>query len=339
MVYFVTGGAGFIGSNFLYYLKETHPTDRIVCLDRLTYAGNFSTLLPFLSDPLFRFVKIDVADREAVFSLFLEEKPDVVVHFAAESSVDRSILDPAPVLRTNVLGTAVLLDACRAVGVSRFHQVSTDEVYGDLPLDRPDLFFTEESPLMPSGIYASSKASADMIALSYYRTYSLPVTVSRCSNNYGPFQFPEKLVPLSISRALRKEPIPVYGDGKNVRDWLFVRDHCRAIGLILEKGKEGKVYNVGARNERSNLEVVQLIVRALRQGEIEFAKDRVCHDRRYSVCPDLIEKELGFYAETSFEEGIRKTVEWYVSNQDWLRAIEDGSYRKVFEDFEERRKK
>ena len=292
---FVTGGAGFIGANFIFYMLQEHKDDRIVCLDKLTYAGNLSTLEPIMQNPHFRFEKIDICDREAVFKIFEEEKPDIVVNFAAESHVDRSIEDPEIFLRTNILGTQVLMDACRKYGIKRFHQVSTDEVYGDLPLDRPDLFFTEQTPLHASSPYSASKASADMIVQAYHRTYGLPVTISRCSNNYGPYQFPEKLIPLMIANALADKPLPVYGDGLNVRDWLYVEDHCRAIDLI------------------------------------KYVTDRKGHDRRYAIDPKKIHSELGWLPETKFEDGIKKTVKWYLNNKQWWETIVSGEYKNYYE--------
>ena len=264
----ITGGAGFIGSNFIFYMRRTHPEYDLICIDKLTYAGNLATLAPILHDPKFKFVKMDIADRKAVYQLFEAEKPDVVVNFAAESHVDRSIENPAVFLETNVMGTQVLLDACRKYGIKRYHQVSTDEVYGDLPLDRPDLFFTEQTPLHTSSPYSASKASADLLCNAYHRTYGLPITISRCSNNYGPYQFPEKLIPLMIANCEANKPLPVYGEGLNVRDWLYVDDHCSAIDLILQGGKEGQVYNVGGHNERPNIFIVKTII-GLHKGEIE----------------------------------------------------------------------
>lgn len=263
----VTGGAGFIGSNFVHHMVNKYPDYEIINLDLLTYAGNLENLKPVEDKPNYKFVKGDIADRKFIFELFEKEKPDVVVNFAAESHVDRSITDPEAFVRTNVMGTTTLLDACRTYGIKRYHQVSTDEVYGDLPLDRPDLFFTEETPLHTSSPYSSSKASADLFVLAYHRTYGLPVTVSRCSNNYGPYHFPEKLIPLIISRALADEELPVYGTGENVRDWLHVADHCQAIDLVIHKGREGEVYNIGGHNERTNLEVVKTILKALDKPE------------------------------------------------------------------------
>ncbi len=331
MKIFVTGGAGFIGSNFIFYLLKAHPDYQIVCLDCLTYAGNLMTLKDVLGHPSFRFIKIDIADRKAIFDLFEKEKPDVVVNFAAESHVDRSIVNPEVFVETNIRGTAVLLDACRAFDVSRFHQVSTDEVYGDLPLDRPDLFFTETTPLHASSPYSASKASADLIVSAYHRTYGLPVTISRCSNNYGPYQFPEKLIPLMIFNAVNGKSLPVYGDGKNVRDWLYVEDHCRAIDLILTKGKIGEVYNIGGHNEKSNLQVVQTIIDTVGKGEIKFVQDRAGHDRRYAIDPKKIHDELGWLPETSFEKGIEETIRWYLANEDWMKNIFNGSYRTYYD--------
>ena len=319
MTVLVTGGAGFIGANFIFYMLDRRPEDRVVCLDKLTYAGNPDTLTPAMDHPRFRFVRGDICDRAAVNALFEEERPDVVVNFAAESHVDRSIEDPEVFLRTNILGTASLMDACRTYGISRFHQVSTDEVYGDLPLDRPDLLFTEETPLHTSSPYSSSKAAADLLALSYHRTYGLPVTVSRCSNNYGPYQFPEKLIPLMISSALRDQPLPVYGQGRNVRDWLYVEDHCKAIDLILRQGRTGEVYNVGGHNEMRNIDIVRLICRELGKPEslITYVEDRKGHDLRYAIDPEKIRRELGWAPETAFQDGIKQTIRWYLDNRGW----------------------
>lgn len=319
MTVLVTGGAGFIGANFIFYMLDRRPEDRVVCLDKLTYAGNPDTLTPAMDHPRFRFVRGDICDRAAVSALFEEERPDVVVNFAAESHVDRSIEDPEVFLRTNILGTASLMDACRTYGISRFHQVSTDEVYGDLPLDRPDLLFTEETPLHTSSPYSSSKAAADLLALSYHRTYGLPVTVSRCSNNYGPYQFPEKLIPLMISSALRDQPLPVYGQGRNVRDWLYVEDHCKAIDLILRQGRTGEVYNVGGHNEMRNIDIVRLICRELGKPEslIAYVEDRKGHDLRYAIDPEKIRRELGWAPETAFQDGIKQTIRWYLDNRGW----------------------
>ena len=340
MTILVTGGAGFIGSNFIFYLLKKYPAYRIVCLDKLTYAGNLSTLSSVLDRPNFRFVRLDICDREGVFRLFEEERPDIVVNFAAESHVDRSILDPGIFLQTNILGTATLMDACRKFGIRRFHQVSTDEVYGDLPLTRPDLFFTEETPLHTSSPYSASKASADLLVLAYHRTYSLPVTISRCSNNYGPYQFPEKLIPLTIINALHEKPLPVYGTGENVRDWLYVEDHCKAIDLILHKGREGEVYNVGGHNDRKNIDIVRLICKALGKSEslITYVADRKGHDMRYAIDPTKIHNELGWLPETKFEDGIQKTIQWYLDNKSWWQEIVSGEYRNYYQRMYEERK-
>ena len=333
MKMFITGGAGFIGSNFIFYMRKTHPDYDLVCLDKLTYAGNLETLAPVMNDPKFKFVRIDIADRKAVYDLFEAEKPDVVVNFAAESHVDRSIENPAVFLETNVMGTQVLLDACRIFGVSRYHQVSTDEVYGDLPLDRPDLFFTEQTPIHTSSPYSASKASADLLCNAYFRTYGLPITISRCSNNYGPYQFPEKLIPLMIANCTADKPLPVYGQGLNVRDWLYVEDHCSAIDLILQGGKEGLVYNIGGHNEMRNIDIVKLIVHALGKSEelITYVTDRKGHDMRYAIDPSFIHNELGWLPETKFENGIVKTIQWYLDNKPWWENIINGEYKTYYE--------
>ena len=333
MTIIVTGGAGFIGSNFVFHMLKEHPDYRIVCLDKLTYAGNLSTLAPVMDNPNFRFVKADICDREAVYKLFEEEHPDMVVNFAAESHVDRSIEDPGVFLQTNIIGTATMMDACRKYGIQRYHQVSTDEVYGDLPLDRPDLFFTEETPIHTSSPYSSSKAAADLLVQAYHRTYGLPVTISRCSNNYGPYHFPEKLIPLIISRALADEELPVYGTGENVRDWLHVSDHCEAIDLIIHKGRVGEVYNIGGHNERTNLEVVKTILKALNKPEslIKFVTDRPGHDRRYAIDPTKIETELGWKPKYNFDTGIQQTIQWYLDNQEWWKNILSGEYSNYFD--------
>ena len=340
MTILVTGGAGFIGSNFIFYERKKHPEDRIVCLDKLTYAGNLSTLKPVMDDPMFRFVKADICDRQAVFALFEEEKPDIVVNFAAESHVDRSIENPGVFLETNIMGTAVMMDASRKYGVKRYHQVSTDEVYGDLPLDRPDLFFTEETPIHTSSPYSSSKAGADLLVMAYYRTFGLPVSISRCSNNYGPYQFPEKLIPLMIANALADKPLPVYGTGENVRDWLYVDDHCKAIDMVVRDGRLGEVYNVGGHNERANIYIVKTIIAQVREvtgdedvneGLITYVTDRAGHDRRYGMAPDKIRAELGWYPETPYEEGIVKTIRWYLDNPAWVEHVTSGAYQDYYE--------
>lgn len=329
----VTGGAGFIGSNFIFYMQKKHPDYHIVCLDKLTYAGNLSTLRPVMEDPRFQFIRADIADREAVYGIFETEKPDVVVNFAAESHVDRSIENPGIFLQTNVMGTQVLLDGCRKYGVQRYHQVSTDEVYGDLPLERPDLFFTEQTPLHTSSPYSASKAAADLLCNAYQRTYNLPITISRCSNNYGPYQFPEKLIPLMIANALADKPLPVYGQGLNVRDWLYVEDHCAAIDLILEKGQIGQVYNIGGHNEMRNIDIVKLICKALDKPErlITYVADRKGHDMRYAIDPAFIHEKLGWLPETKFEDGIQKTIQWYLDNRSWWEEIVSGEYQGYYE--------
>ena len=332
MTIIVTGGAGFIGSNFVYYLLEKHPEDRVICYDALTYAGDLETLKAAEGNDRFRFIRGDIANRAMVYGIFEAEKPDVVVNFAAESHVDRSIHQPEIFLRTNVFGTQVLLDACRKYGVKRYHQVSTDEVYGDLPLDRKDLFFTETSNLNTSSPYSASKAGADLLAHAYYRTYGVPVTISRCSNNYGPYHFPEKLIPLMIINALADKPLPVYGDGQNVRDWLYVKDHCKAIDLIIHNGKLGEVYNVGGHNEMANLDIVKLILKKLDKPEslITFVEDRKGHDRRYAIDPTKIHNELGWLPDTKFADGIEKTIDWYLSHKDWWQEIISGEYKNYY---------
>lgn len=329
----VTGGAGFIGGNFVHYMLQEHPGDQIICLDKLTYAGNLSTLADVMDHPNFQFVKMDICDRDSVYGLFEKEKPDVVINFAAESHVDRSIENPEIFLQTNIIGTSVLMDACRKYGIQRYHQVSTDEVYGDLPLDRPDLFFTEETPIHTSSPYSSSKAGADLLVMAYYRTYGLPVTISRCSNNYGPYHFPEKLIPLMIINALHDRPLPVYGDGLNVRDWLYVEDHCRAIDLIIRKGKVGEVYNVGGHNEMRNIDIVKLICQELgKPGSlITHVTDRKGHDRRYAIDPEKIHRELGWLPETKFADGIKKTIQWYLTHQKWWEDIISGEYQNYYQ--------
>lgn len=327
----ITGGAGFIGGNFTHYMVKKYPDYDIVVLDKLTYAGNLETLEPVMDK--ITFCKADIADRDAVYGIFEKEKPDMVVNFAAESHVDRSIDNPEVFLITNILGTQVLMDACRKYGIERYHQVSTDEVYGDLPLDRPDLFFTEETPIHTSSPYSASKASADLLALAYYRTYHLPATISRCSNNYGPYHFPEKLIPLMIANALNDKPLPVYGQGLNVRDWLYVEDHCKAIDLIMHKGRVGEVYNIGGHNEKANIDIVKIILKILDKPEslITYVTDRKGHDLRYAIDPTKIHNELGWLPETKFEDGIVKTVEWYLENRSWWEKIISGEYTEYYE--------
>lgn len=333
MVILVTGGAGFIGSNFIYYELDKYAEDRIVCIDALTYAGNLETLEEALKNERFVFYRGDIADGEFVNGVFAKEHPDIVVNFAAESHVDRSIEAPDIFLRTNVIGTMTLLEACRNYGIQRFHQVGTDEVYGDLPLDRTDLFFTEETPIHTSSPYSASKAAADLLVLAYHRTYGLPVTISRCSNNYGPYHFPEKLIPLMISRALADESLPVYGSGENIRDWLYVKDHCSAIDLVMRKGRNGEVYNIGGHNERTNLQVVKTILKELGKPEtlITYVKDRPGHDMRYAIDPTKIRSELGWQPETSFDDGIKQTIRWYLDNRTWWGHILAGEYRNYYE--------
>ncbi len=328
----ITGGAGFIGANFLFYMLDKYPNYRIICFDKLTYAGNLSTLSSIKDNHNFRFIKADICNRETVYNLFEEEKPNIVVNFAAESHVDRSIKDPSIFLKTNVLGTATLLDACREYGVERFHQVSTDEVYGDLPIDRPDLLFTEDTPIQTSSPYSASKASADLLVLAYHRTYNMPVTISRCSNNYGPYHFPEKLIPLMIANALNNKPLPVYGDGLNVRDWLYVEDHCKAIDLIIHNGKNGNIYNIGGHNEIKNIDIVKIICKELGKSDklIMHVPDRKGHDMRYAIDPTKIQRELGWEPETMFQDGIKKTIRWYLENRDWWEEIISGEYQNYY---------
>lgn len=329
----VTGGAGFIGGNFVHYHVNKYPEDKILCLDKLTYAGNMETLAPVMDKDNFQFVKGDIADRDFIYQLFVTEKPDVIINFAAESHVDRSISDPGIFLQTNIVGTGVLLDACKKYGIQRYHQVSTDEVYGDLPLDRPDLFFTEETPIHTSSPYSASKASADLLVQAYHRTFKVPITISRCSNNYGPYHFPEKLIPLMIANALSDKPLPVYGKGDNVRDWLYVEDHCIAIDMIVRQGKVGEIYNIGGHNERTNLEVVKTIIRELGKGEdlIHYVTDRPGHDMRYAIDPTKIKNELGWEPTTSFDDGIKKTIKWYLENKAWWENIISGEYQNYYE--------
>ena len=333
MTIIVTGGAGFIGSNFIFHMLGKYPEYRIVCLDKLTYAGNLSTLKDVMDNPNFRFVRADICDREAVYRLFEEEHPDIVVNFAAESHVDRSIEDPGIFLQTNILGTATLMDACRKYGIGRYHQVSTDEVYGDLPLDRPDLLFTEETPIHTSSPYSSSKAAADLLVMAYHRTYDLPVSLSRCSNNYGPYQFPEKLIPLMIANCLSDKPLPVYGQGLNVRDWLYVEDHCKAVDLVMRRGAVGQVYNIGGHNEMRNIDIVRLICQELHKPEslITYVTDRKGHDMRYAIDPSKIHRDLDWLPDTKFSDGIVQTIRWYLDNRDWWGEIVSGEYQSYYE--------
>lgn len=318
----ISGGAGFIGSNFILYMLKNHPDYSIICLDSLTYAGNLRTLKYVENNENFRFYKVDICDKKSVFSLFEKENPEIVVNFAAETHVDRSIENPSAFFETNIIGTSVLLEASRKYEVARFHQVSTDEVYGDLPLDRPELKFTEESSINANSPYSSSKASADLLTLAYFKTFNLPITISRCSNNYGPYQYPEKLIPLIILKSMENKSLPVYGDGQNIRDWLYVEDHCKAIDLIIHYGKVGSIYNIGGNNEWSNIDIVKYICNYLGKPEtlITYVADRKGHDRRYAIDANKIRNELGWMPEKSFEDGIRETINWYLNNSNWWRA-------------------
>ncbi len=329
----VTGGTGFIGNCFCKLLLKERPEWRVVNVDSLTYAANPSTMKEELKNPNYKFYKTDIRNRDEIFKIFESEKPEVVVNFAAESHVDRSIENPGIFLETNILGTQVLMDASIKYKVKRFHQVGTDEVYGDLPLDRPDLFFHEDTPLHTSSPYSTSKASADLLALAYYRTYGLPVTISRCSNNYGPYQFPEKLIPLMINNATHDKPLPVYGEGKNVRDWLYVEDHCRGILAVLEKGRVGEVYNLGGHNEKANIDIVKIILKELGKPEslITYVTDRKGHDQRYAIDPAKAMRELGWQPTIMFKDGIKMTIKWYKEHKDWLDECTSGEYLKWIE--------
>ena len=332
MKYLITGGAGFIGSNFMHHMIKTYPEDVFVCIDALTYAGNYNNIKELEKCNNFKFIHGDITNRELIINIFEKEKFDYVINFAAESHVDNSIKNPGIFLKTNIIGTQVLMDACRKFGIKRFHQVSTDEVYGDLPLDRPDLLFSEDNPIKTSSPYSASKASADLLVFAYARTYNLPVTISRCSNNYGPYQFPEKLIPVVISKALNNEKIPVYGLGENVRDWIHVHDHNVGIDLIVKYGKNGEVYNLGGYCEKTNLEVVKTILKELGKSEelITFVTDRPGHDLRYAIDSSKAEKELGWNRTYSFEKGIKETIDWYVSNQEWIKNIQSGEYKETY---------
>ncbi|MBQ7009465.1 MAG: dTDP-glucose 4,6-dehydratase [Ruminococcus sp.] len=332
MTILITGGAGFIGSNFIFYLISKYTDYRIICLDNLTYAGNLSTLKHVINNKNFIFYKNDICNRRAVYDIFEREHPDIVVNFAAESHVDRSINDPEIFLKTNIIGTSILMDACVKYGIHRYHQVSTDEVYGDLPLDRPDLLFTESTPISSSSPYSSSKASADLLVMAYNKTYGLPTTISRCSNNYGPYQFPEKLIPLMIVNALNDIPLPVYGKGINVRDWLYVEDHCIAVDCIINNGEIGEVYNIGGNNEMKNIDIVKLICKELNKPEslITYVSDRKGHDMRYAIDSTKISNALGWKPKTAFDVGIRKTIKWYLDNREWWTEITNGEYMNYF---------
>ncbi len=316
----ITGGAGFIGSNFILYMLKKYPEYNIICMDKLSYAANMNNLSSVINNPRFKFYQADICDRKAVYQVFENESPDVVVNFAAESHVDRSIESPEIFFTTNIVGTSVLLDACVKYGIRRFHQVSTDEVYGELPLDRPDLLFNEKTSINPSSPYSVSKASADFVVLSYHRTYGIPVTISRCSNNYGPFQFCEKLIPLMIGNALMNKKLPIYGNGNNIRDWLHVKDHCSAIDLIIHKGSVGEIYNIGANNEIKNIDLVKVVCRELKKPEslIAYVEDRKGHDMRYAIDSTKLQTELGWKPEINFKDGIKATINWYLNNREWL---------------------
>lgn len=330
----VTGGAGFIGVNFIHYILSKYPEYSIICIDKLTYAGNLSSLKDVLFLPNFTFIKGDICDRKLIYRIFEESKPDIIVNFAAESHVDRSIESSEPFLQTNIIGTGVLLDACKKYGIKRYHQVSTDEVYGDLPLEDKDAFFTETTNLRTSSPYSASKAAGDLLALSYFTTHKIPITISRCSNNYGYYHFPEKLIPLMITKALKNEKLPIYGTGSNVRDWLFVEDHCSAIDLIIHKGIPGEIYNIGGHNEHSNLDVVKIILKELHLSEslISFVKDRAGHDLRYAINPQKIVDQLNWKPKISFEIGIKLTIKWYLENPTWWKSIENGKYLEYYND-------
>lgn len=329
----ITGGAGFIGSNFIYYMFNKHPDYIIACVDCLTYAGNMSTLEKAIKNSNFIFCKTNICERSEIYNIFEKIKPDIVINFAAESHVDRSIENPEFFLQTNIFGTQVIMDACRKYGIERFHQVSTDEVYGDLPLDRPDLMFSEATPIHTSSPYSASKAAADLLVMAYHRTYGLPVTISRCSNNYGPFHFPEKLIPLMIINALHDKPLPVYGNGSNIRDWLYVEDHCNAIDLIIHNGRVGEIYNIGGHNEMRNIDIVKLICAELGKPDslITYVTDRKGHDMRYAIDPTKIHNELGWLPETKFADGIKTTIRWYLDNREWWETIFSGEYQKYYE--------
>ena len=330
MIHLITGGAGFIGSNYIRYIFEKYPKDKIICIDKLTYAGNYDNISEFQFDARFYFERLDICDRDAIYKTVKQYAPDCIINFAAESHVDRSIENPELFLKTNIFGTSVLLDAVNNFGIKRFHQISTDEVYGDLPIDRPELKFDESSPIKPSSPYSSSKAAADMLCLAYYRTYKTPVSISRCSNNYGPYQFPEKLIPLMICNARDNKPLPVYGDGENVRDWIYVCDHCCAVDAIVRSGKIGEIYNIGGDSEKSNIEVVKAILKSLSKPNslITYVKDRPGHDRRYAINAEKLKDDLGWKPDMNFSEGIKQTIKWYCDNMDWVKKIQTGEYKK-----------
>lgn len=334
MKYLITGGAGFIGSNFLHYMTSTYNDDMFYCIDALTYAGNYNNIKNLEGKSNFKFIHGDITDKELIDKLFNEYHFDYVVNFAAESHVDNSIKNPSIFLTTNILGTQTLMDACRKYGIKRYHQVSTDEVYGDLPLDRPDLLFKETNPIKASSPYSASKAGADLLVLAYHRTFKLPVTISRCSNNYGPYQFPEKLIPVVISKALNNESIPVYGNGLNVRDWIHVHDHNVGVDMIIKNGRDGEVYNLGGHSEKTNLDVVKTILHELGKPEslITYVTDRPGHDLRYAIDSTKTEEELGWKLTYDFNQGIKDTVKWYINNEDWILDIKSGNYKNAYKD-------
>ena len=321
MKYLITGGAGFIGSNYLHYVVNKYKDDYFICIDKLTYAGNYENIKSLEKMNNFKFIRGDITKKKQVNDLFKKEKIDYCINFAAESHVDNSIKNPCIFEKTNIKGTLVLLNACNKYGIKKFHQISTDEVYGDLPLDLPDLKFSEESMLRPSSPYSASKASADLLVMAYYRTYGLPVSISRCSNNYGPYQFYEKLIPLVISKALNNEKIPIYGDGKNIRDWIHVMDHCVGIDLIVRKGEVGEIYNIGGNSEISNIELVKLILKIMNKpfSLIEYVSDRPGHDLRYSVDFSKLQNKLGWSLKYNLKNGIIDTIDWYLNNKDWFK--------------------
>lgn len=324
----VTGGAGFIGSNFLHYMVEKYPDYNFVCLDALTYAGNYNNVKMLETKDNYKFIKADITDRPKIYEIFEKENFDIVINFAAESHVDNSIKNPEIFLTTNILGTQVLMDASRKYDVKRYHQISTDEVYGDLPIDKPELLFTENTPVHASSPYSASKAGADILVQAYGRTFGLPITISRCSNNYGPYQFPEKLIPVVIAKALNNEQIPVYGKGENIRDWIHVYDHNTGIDKIIHNGKIGEVYNLGGHAEKTNIDVVKIILNQLGKPEslISYVTDRPGHDMRYAIDSSKSEKELGWSRKFNFEDGIKETVNWYVNNQAWSDDIATNKY-------------
>jgi dTDP-glucose 4,6-dehydratase len=330
----ITGGAGFIGSNFVRLLMTRGENLKLVVLDKLTYAGNLANLDGLLKDPRLVFIRGDICDKPLVSKLWEEHHIRQVVHFAAESHVDRSILDSGPFIQTNVVGTQVLLDVARSKGVDKFLQVGTDEVYGSLPEDRPEIKFTEETPLQPNSPYSASKAAADCLVRSYFHTFQLPVLTTRCSNNYGPYHFPEKMIPLFVTNLMENKKVPLYGDGKNVRDWLYVEDHCDGIWTVLNKGKVGEVYNIGGHNEIPNIRITEIILKEMGKNwdqSVEYVKDRAGHDRRYAIDAGKIQRELGWIPKHRFEEAIKTTIQWYRDHQDWWRSIKSGDYLKYYE--------